>query len=168
MKRKKHWILLNTINLLTYICFQHKEKWQVICKVIKSWKRQIKEILLFKSYVYIYLIMFSIRHYMFIYLWFELSMIKLKLCQYLYQSYVFLSEKLILILFLFILFLFFYLLYRYSQLRIESTQPILSSAFRANIPFTKSQTGYIMGVSGNWKHWGVSNTIRCSTPIVYI
>ena len=40
-----------------------------------------------------------------------------------------------------------YLLYRYWQLRIESTQPILSIAFRANIPNTKSQTGNILGVS---------------------
>ena len=55
---------------------------------------------------------------------------------------------------------FIYLLYRYWQLRIESTQPIFSIAFRANIPTTKYQTGNILGVSRIWKHWEVSNTSR--------
>ena len=44
-------------------------------------------------------------------------------------------------------YLFIYL-YRYLQLRVKSTQPMLSRAFRANIPTTKSQTGNILGVSG--------------------
>ena len=39
----------------------------------------------------------------------------------------------------FLFFYLFYLLNRYSQLRIESTRPIPSIAFRANIPTTKSQ-----------------------------
>ena len=43
--------------------------------------------------------------------------------------------------------LFIYL-YRYLQLRVESTRTILNRAFRANIPTTKSQTGNILGVSG--------------------
>ena len=46
------------------------------------------------------------------------------------------------------IFIYFYFLNRYSQLRIESIQPILSIAFRANIPTTKSQTGNILGTSG--------------------
>ena len=45
------------------------------------------------------------------------------------------------------LILFIYL-YRYYQLRVESTLPLLSRAFRANIPTTKSQTGNILSVSG--------------------
>ena len=49
-------------------------------------------------------------------------------------------------------------------MRVESTQPILSRAFRANIPTTKSQTGNILGVSGIRKHWRVSNVIRYFTP----
>ena len=40
-------------------------------------------------------------------------------------------------------------------------------AFRANIPTTKTQTGNILGVIGIWKHWGVSNAIRCSTPTCF-
>ena len=47
---------------------------------------------------------------------------------------------------------------------VQSTQPILSRAFRANIPTTKSQTENILGVSRIWKHRGVNNSIRCSTP----
>ena len=43
------------------------------------------------------------------------------------------------------IFLFIYL-YRYLQLKVESTRHISSRAFRANIPTTKSQTGNIMGV----------------------
>ena len=57
---------------------------------------------------------------------------------------------------------------RYKQLRVEITRPILSRAFRANIPTTKSQTGNILGVSGIWKHCGVSNAIRCSSPAGYM
>ena len=45
-----------------------------------------------------------------------------------------------------ILYLFIYL-YRYQQLRVESTRPLLRRAFRANIPNTKSHTGNILGIS---------------------
>ena len=55
--------------------------------------------------------------------------------------------------------LFIYL-YRYLQLRVESTQPILSRAFRANIPTTKSQTGNILGVT-------LSDTPRRLACMVY-
>ena len=52
---------------------------------------------------------------------------------------------------------YFYLLYRYWQLSIESTQPMLSLVFWAIIPTTKSQTENTLGVSGFWKHWKFSN-----------
>ena len=48
-------------------------------------------------------------------------------------------------------------------MRVESTQPILSRAFRANIPTTKSQTENILGVSGIRKHHVVGNAIGWST-----
>ena len=62
------------------------------------------------------------------------------------------------------LFIYFY---RYLQLRVECTQPILSRAFQANITTTKTQTGNVLSVSGIWKHWAVSNAIRCSPPTDY-
>ena len=59
---------------------------------------------------------------------------------------------------------FFFIFCRYNQLRVESTRPILSRAYRANIPIINSQSVKNLGVSGIWKHWGVSNAIRCSSP----
>ena len=59
--------------------------------------------------------------------------------------------------------LFFIYLYRYWKLRVGSTRPILSRAFRRNNRTTKSQTGNILDVSGIWKLRGLSNAIRCST-----
>ena len=53
-------------------------------------------------------------------------------------------------------------IHRYWQLKLENTQPILSIAFRANVLTTKSQIGEILGISGIWKCWQVSNTIICS------
>ena len=51
------------------------------------------------------------------------------------------------------LFFFTYLLHRYWQLRVESTQLILSRKIWANILTTKSQAGNILSASGIWKRW---------------